>query len=416
MQVDTSAMPEVPVAVLLAGGRGSRLHELTEDRAKPAVAFGSRHRIVDFTLENLRRSGLGQVLVATQYCAGPLEEYLNRCWRPVFGTGLRLRRAAGTSMAARSYEGTADAVWKNAAEIDALCPREVVVLSADHVYAMDYGPMIAAHRASGAAVTIAADVVPLAEARAFGCVEATVTGRILDFAEKPCAPPAMAGDPGRALVSMGIYVFDWAWLRERLRCDAADPTSAHDFGHDILPGAVAQGEAQVFRSEGPGGRPFYWRDVGTLDAFRETWLTFEAGAPCPVPETASPTLRSLGLTDPRVAAALRPADAALDDEGCVVPLAGRRVERAELLASVVMPGARLAEGCRLRRVILAPGTRLSEGMVIGHDPQEDARWFRVTPGGTTLVTPQMLARRAMVLPGQLPLAPRPPLTPEPATC
>lgn len=414
MQVDTSAMPEVPVAVLLAGGRGSRLHELTEDRAKPAVAFGSRHRIVDFTLENLRRSGLGQVLVATQYCAGPLEDYLNRCWRPVFGTGLRLRRAAGTGMAGRSYEGTADAVWKNAAEIDALCPREVVVLSADHVYAMDYGPMIAAHRASGAAVTIAADVVPLAEARAFGCVEATAAGRILAFAEKPRTPPAMAGDPGRALVSMGIYVFDWAWLRERLRRDAADPASAHDFGHDILPGAVAQGEAQVFRSEGPGGRPFYWRDVGTLDAFRETWLAFESGAPCPVPEGAG--LRARGVTDPRVAAALRQADAALDDEGSVVPLAGRRAERAELVASVVMPGARLAEGCRLRRVILAPGVRLAEGMVIGHDPQEDARWFRVTPGGTTLVTPQMLARRAMVLPGQLPLAPRPPMTQEPATC
>lgn len=421
MQVDTSAMPEAPVAILLAGGRGSRLHELTDDRAKPAVAFGSRHRIVDFTLENLRRSGLGQVLVATQYCAGPLEEYLNRCWRPVFGTGLRLRRAGGAGMAAtslvgRSYEGTADAVWKNAAEIDALAPREVVVLSADHVYAMDYGPMIAAHRASGAAVTIAADVVPLAEARAFGCVEATETGRILAFAEKPRTPPAMAGDPGRALVSMGIYVFDWAWLRERLRRDAADPASAHDFGHDILPGAVAQGEAQVFRSEGPGGRPFYWRDVGTLDAFRETWLAFEAGAPCRVPEGAGASLRARGVTDPRVAAALRQADAALDDEGAVVPLAGRRAGRAELADSVLMPGARLAEGCRLRRVILAPGVRLSEGMVIGHDPQEDARWFRVTPGGTTLVTPQMLARRAMVLPGRMPLAPRPPLVQEPATC
>lgn len=403
MKVVESAMPDSLVAIVLAGGRGSRLHELTDAEAKPSVAFGRRHRIVDFTLENLRRSEVSQVLVATQYCAGSLEEYLNRRWRPVFGTGLRLRRAAALSLAGRSYDGTADAVWKNAAEIDALAPREVVVLSADHVYAMDYRAMVAAHRASGAAATVAAHVVPRAEARAFGCIEARPDGRVAGFAEKPEAPPACPDEAGRALVSMGVYVFDWAWLREVLRRDALDPCSAHDFGHDILPAAVARGEVRVFRGQGPGDRPFYWRDVGTLDAFRDTWLDFESDPPCPLSVGEPPVLAIRGLAE---SPSVRPG-AGLDDAGRVVPLAGAHAPRAEVVETVLMPGARLAEGCRLRRVILAPGTRLPEGAVIGHDPDEDARWFRVTPAGTTLVTPQMLARRAMLRTGaQLP---RPPL-------
>lgn len=402
MSVADRARPEDPVAILLAGGRGSRLYELTDSLAKPAVAFGPRNRIVDFTLENLRRSGLGQVLVATQFGAGPLEDYLNRAWRPVFGTGMRLRRASGTTMAERSYTGTADAVWKNAAEIDALAPREVVVLSGDHVYAMDYRPMIAAHRLAGAAVTIAADVVDRSEARSFGCIEAQAGGQVTGFVEKPARPPAIPEDPGRALVSMGIYVFDWPWLRERLRRDALDPASTHDFGHDILPLAVAGGAAQVVRGEAPGGGAFYWRDVGTLDAFRTTWLAFDADPPCPMPQVRpSPAARQLPsrLQTP----------VALDDAGSVVSLGPGPEPQAEVESSVIMPGARLAEGCRLRGVILAPGVRLPEGLVVGHDPEEDALWFRVTPGGTTLVTAQMLARRAMMQPGPVLLPGRPTL-------
>lgn len=402
MSVAGRAMPNIPVAILLAGGRGSRLHELTDNLAKPAVAFGRRNRIVDFTLENLRRSGLSEVLVATQYCADPLEDYLNRCWRPVFGTGLRLRRASGRGMAERCYAGTADAVWKNAAEIDALAPREVIVLSADHVYAMDYQPMIAAHRAAGGAVTLAADVVPLDEARAFGCIEARADGRVTGFVEKPDQPPAIAGEPGRALVSMGIYVFDWAWLRERLRRDAADPASTHDFGHDILPAAVAEGEVQVVRGAPQDGGAFFWRDVGTLDAFRATWLAFDGSAPCPLPSVAP-------VPAARLVPALREASAALDDAGRVVPLAPALQDGAEVEASVLMPGARVGEGCRLRGVILAPGTRLPDGLTVGHDPQEDALWFRVTPAGTVLVTPQMLARRALLQPGPVLLPGRPTL-------
>ena len=400
MSVADRAMSEDPVAILLAGGRGSRLHELTDSLAKPAVAFGSRNRIVDFTLENLRNSGLGQVLVATQYGAGPLEEYLNRAWRPVFGTGLRLRRATGTTMAERSYAGTADAVWKNAAEIDALAPREVVVLSGDHVYAMDYRPMIAAHRLAGVAVTIAADVVALEEARAFGCIEARPGGQVTGFVEKPARPPAIPEDPGRALVSMGVYVFDWVWLRARLRRDALDPDSMHDFGHDILPVAVAEGAAQVVRGEAPAGGAFFWRDVGTLDAFRSTWLAFDRDPPCPLPSVR----HSLAV---RPVPARLTALAALDDAGAVVPLGA--VPRARVDGSVIMPGARVGEGCRLRDVIVAPGTRLPDGLVVGHDPQEDALWFRVTPGGTTLVNAQMLARRAMMQPGPVLLPGRPTL-------
>ncbi|WP_103256519.1 sugar phosphate nucleotidyltransferase [Tabrizicola aquatica] len=402
MSVAGRAMPNTPVAILLAGGRGSRLHELTDNLAKPAVAFGRRNRIVDFTLENLRRSGLSEVLVATQYCADPLEDYLNRCWRPEFGTGLRLRRASGHGMAERCYAGTADAVWKNAAEIDALSPREVIVLSGDHVYAMDYQPMIAAHRAAGAAVTLAADVVPLSEARAFGCIEARADGRVTGFVEKPARPPAIDGEPDRALVSMGIYVFDWRWLRERLRRDAADPVSTHDFGHDILPAAVAEGEVQVVRGTAPDGGAFFWRDVGTLDAFRATWLAFDGAVPCPLPSVPP-------VPAARLVPALREASAALDDAGAVVPLAPALQDRTEVVDSVLMPGARVGEDCRLRGVILAPGTRLPDGLAVGHDPQEDALWFRVTPDGTVLVTPQMLARRALLQPGPVLLPGRPTL-------
>jgi glucose-1-phosphate adenylyltransferase len=397
----SKSQPE-PVCILLAGGRGSRLHELTDTLCKPAVAFGRYNRIVDFTLENVRRSNLRQVLVATQYCAPALEAYLDRAWRPCFGPELRLRRASGPSGLRRQYDGTADAVWKNATEIDLMAPREVVVLSADHIYAMDYRPMIAAHRAAGAAVTIAADVVPVADARAFGCLKAQRDGRITDFVEKPNLPPAMTDAPGKSLVSMGIYVFDWAWLRTRLAEDARDAASSHDFGHDILPDAVADGVAQAYLGTGLDDRPFYWRDVGTLDAFRETWLQFARGTPpCDfplqgdgqLPETTLPPLdRLLSLS----VAGREKAYPILPPES---PSSG-----SVLTGTIVMPGAHLADGSRLTRTILAPGSRLVDAIVVGEDPDEDCRWFRVTPGGTTLITPRMLAHREAHRPRMLHLA------------
>ena len=379
-----------PVCVLLAGGRGSRLHELTDSICKPAVRFGPENRIVDFTLDNIRRSGLSQIIVASQYCAGPLEEYLDRAWRPVFGAGLRLRRAASKTRPMREYVGTADAVWKNSVEIDALAPREVVVLSADQVYAMDYRPMIEAHRASGAAVTIAADVVPATEARAFSCIEAKASGHVSRLVEKPRHPPRMQGRVDHSMISMGIYILNWAWLRAALAADAANPTSAHDFGHDILPKAVAEGQAQVHTVRGVANRPFFWRDVGTLDAFRATWLRF-------VDEEPPSDLPALGRIP--LPFGLRGSSGG-DARGQisadrVVPLSGARLQGAKgvLRGSILMPGARLSEGSLLHNAIVAPGTLVPPGLSVGEDPDEDARWFRVTPGGTTLITSEMLARR-----------------------
>lgn len=391
-----------PVCILLAGGRGSRLHELTDHQCKPAVAFGPHNRIVDFTLHNIHRSGLRQLLVATQYCADGLETYLDASWRPLFKAGLRLRRPPGFQGRSAEYGGTADAVWKNVAEIDALAPAEVLVLSADHIYAMDYRPMIAAHRASGAAVTIAADVVPVAQARAFGCILASADGRITDFVEKPRHPPTLPGRRGHSLVSMGIYVFNWAWLRARLAADAKVLASTHDFGNDILPGAVAEGVAHVHQSSGSDQRPFYWRDVGTLDAFRESWLQFcGPQPPCDLPMVPVSGLPLLAghAGGPQAAAMTRSRIVAF-------PQPDARNRGPVLTDSILMPGARVADGCRLTRTILAPATRLPPGLVIGEDPEQDARWFRVTPGGTTLVTSDMLARRAaLIQPRFLPATP-----------
>lgn len=386
-----SGLDRPPVCILLAGGRGSRLYELTEAVCKPAVPFGPENRIVDFTLDNIRRSDLSQVIVASQYCAASLEGYLDRVWRPVFGAGLRLRRAATSARPLRQYDGTADAVWKNSVEIDAIAPREVIVLSADHIYAMDYRPMISAHRASGAAATIAADIVPADQASEFGCIEAQASGLITGFVEKPANPPRIQDRTGHSLVSMGIYVIDWAWLRAALAEDAANPESGHDFGHDILPRAVATGQAQVHHTEAVDDRPFFWRDVGTLDAFRATWLMFAGD----LPPFDLPVLHK----KPAISRVQR---TTLEDCS-ILPLAEARLQASKgvLHGSVLMPGARVSEGSLLRNTIVSSGTRVPPGLVVGEDPEDDGRWFRVTPSGTTLITAEMLARRELQRPRPL---------------
>lgn len=390
--MDEDAGP-APVAVLLAGGRGSRLYELTDRACKPALPFLRRRRIVDFTMQNIVDSGLNKVIVASQYRPETLEMHLEAAWGDRLGDGgLVVRRGSEEAAAAMSYGGTADAVWKNAEQIDALGAREVLILSADHVYQMDYRPLIAAHRASGAQVTLAAKVVGRNEARGFGVITADATGRIVDFVEKPDIPPTLPNDPERSLASMGIYICDWAWLRARLAEDAVMPKSTHDFGHDILPRAVRAGEAFAWNWEAAVGHPVFWRDVGTLDALRETWLQFETETPCALPAPAlrdmAPALTRFGMST--TVGGLR----------LFAPLRSRSGQSAwgMMEQSVLMDGARLSPGCRLTRVIVGPGVTLPEGLVIGEDPVEDARWFRVTPGGTTLVTTQMLSRRAARMP------------------
>ncbi len=357
------------MTVLLAGGQGSRLHELTAHICKPALPLFATHkgplRMVDFTMANTVRSGLPRLIAATQYRPETLEAHLQKRWAPLFpGTELLIRNGAAVG----GYGGTADAVAANRPLIEAAETDEVLVLSGDHIYQMDYSAMIAAHRNSGAMATLAVHRVPLDQAGAYGVVQRAADGKITDFAEKPARPGADPANPGQALVSMGVYVFDWTWLRGQL------PTgrSGLDFGHDILPAAVAAGVAAAWPLPAlPSQSAPYWRDVGTLDSLRQTLLEFTSTAPCNVPVLPGAPFRLTGMPD------------------VTANIAGRGVTD-----SVVLPGARIMPGARLDRAIIAPGTVVPSDLDIGEDAAEDARWFRRTPDGTVLVTNAMLARRA----------------------
>ncbi|MCC6006758.1 MAG: glucose-1-phosphate adenylyltransferase, partial [Rhodobacteraceae bacterium] len=263
------------MAFVLAGGRGSRLHELTERRAKPAVYFGGKTRIVDFALSNALNSGIRKMAVATQYKAHSLIRHCQRGWsffRAERNEHLDILPASQRIGTVQWYEGTADAVWQNTDIIDDYDVDYVVILAGDHIYKMDYEVMLAEHVASGADVTVAAVRVPRSDASGFGVMEVDGSGRILRFLEKPADPPCMPGAPDTALASMGIYIFAWPVLRALLSEDAATQGSGRDFGGDIIPRVVARGAAHAHdytRScvlHRPDAEP-YWRDVGTLDAF-----------------------------------------------------------------------------------------------------------------------------------------------------
>ncbi len=343
-----TALDQGVATILLAGGKGSRLHDLTASEAKPAVHFAGRNRIVDFALANVVRSGLDRLLVATQFAPATLNDHLPSRWDRYFPSGGMILRDGRDR-----YLGTADAVRHNWGQIADWGSDQVLVLAADHIYDMDYGPLIAAHRASGAAVTVAVDVVPLAQASGFGVMQADAGGRILSFLEKPALPPAIPGEPYRAMVSMGIYVFDTAWLRDALFGRDIEPL---DFGHEVIPAAVAQGLAAAYRlPAGPSGH-VYWRDVGTLDALRLSHLDFVGQQPARLPRMSTLSEWYLGR------------------------------------GSVAMPGALVPRSARLTRCLVAPGTLVPAGLVAGEDPDEDDRWFR-RDKGTVLITQAMLDRR-----------------------
>lgn len=339
--------------ILLAGGRGTRLHELTSDACKPALPFAGG-KLVDFTIANAMRSGLPQLLVATQYLAGGLTRHLQAEWQHQFPSGIEIRD--GYRLRPGGYEGTADAVRANLAEIVMSGAKEIVVLSADHVYQMDYREMLDSHRTSGAKVTVAVCKMPLEQASGFGVLSTDSDGSINDFAEKPTRPRAIPDDASHALISMGVYVLDRLWLSEIL----AFQDGMDDFGQDILPEAVRQGVARAYQADIDS--PFYWRDVGTLDSYRLAQLDF-----------------------------LDPARAAISLPTATVKPSRQMLQAAER-GSVLLPGARLGYRSRVERAIIAPGAIVPDGFVIGESPEEDQRWFRVTRSGTTLVTAAMLDR------------------------
>lgn len=335
--------------ILLAGGKGTRLHELTASESKPAVLFAGRNRIIDFAMANVVRSGLSSLDIATQFAPQTLHDHIPGRWGNHFEHGL-----LSTHDGQGAFAGTADAVRKLWATIIAEDAEDVLVLAADHVYDMDYGALIRHHRDSNASVTIAVDVVPQSQAIGFGILNSDEDGRIVSFLEKPSAPPSIPGEPGYSLASMGIYVFSRCWLSHML----AKNQQAIDFGHHVIPIAVEHGEASAFRLRpAPTSNSPYWRDVGTLDALRVAQLDFIDQLPARLPNVSPAGKWSLGR------------------------------------GSVAMAGAFIGAGARLTNTIVAPDTIVPSGMVAGEDAEEDAEWYRVSAGGTILITQAMIDRR-----------------------
>jgi len=401
-------------AVVLAGGRGSRLHALTEWRAKPAVPFGGKFRIIDFTLSNCVNSGVRRIGVATQYKAQSLIRHLQRGWSFLdgrFGEFIDLLPAQ-QQVEEQWYKGTADAVFQNLDVLRRAGSRYVLVLSGDHVYKMDYGRLLASHAARSADATVACIEVPLAEARGFGVMRVGDDGRVAGFAEKPAHPEPMPGRPGHALANMGVYVFNAAFLYEQLIRDADDAASSHDFGKDVIPRMI--GRYRVFSEPfadccvgASNGRP-YWRDVGTLDAYWEANMELTKVTP------------ELNLYDEHWPIwthqeQLPPAKFVFDDEGrrglavdsmvsggCIVSGATVRRsllfsnvrvdERAVIEDSVVLPNVAVGRDVVIRRAIIDRRCRIPDGLKIGVDAGEDRRRFAVSERGVTLVVPEMLGQ------------------------
>ena len=402
------------MAYVLAGGRGSRLVELTDRRAKPAVFFGAKSRIVDFALSNALNSGIRRIAVATQYKAHSLIRHMQRGWsffRAERNETFDILPASQRVSETEWYAGTADAVFQNLDIIESYGPRYIVLLAGDHVYKMDYEKMLRGHVDSGADVTVGCLEVPVAEARGFGVMHVDASDRIVSFLEKPKEPPSIPGKPGRSLASMGIYVFDTRLLADELRRDAAEPGSSRDFGKDIIPRIVARGGAVAHRFEDSCVRPdngaeAYWRDVGTLDAYWRANIDLTDVVPALDLYDRDWPIWTNGEVTP-------PAKFVFDEEGrrgmavdslvsggCIV--SGSVIRRSLLFTNVrvgdgctveggvVLPGVRVGRGCRLRNFIVDSDVRLPDGLVVGEDPEEDARRFRRSEAGIILITAPMI--------------------------
>jgi glucose-1-phosphate adenylyltransferase len=397
------------LAVVMAGGRGERLRDLTLDRCKPATPFGGKFRIIDFVLSNCVNSGIRQIFVMTQYKAQSLIQHVERGWNYLRGEFSEFIDVvpAQQQIGTHWYRGTADCIYQNLDLIRANEPEHVLVLAGDHIYKMDYGPMIAVHDEQKADITVGVVQVPILTAREFGVLSVTESNRVIGFDEKPADPKPMPGNPEVALASMGIYVFNTGLLEQLLLDNAADARSGHDFGHNIIPGAI--GRLNVF------AYPFtdvktraqnYWRDVGTVDAYYEANMELVHVAP------------ELNLYDEEwpiwtYQRQQPPAKFVLNDHGrrgmavnsmvsggCIVSgamidqsmlFSGVHVqEHSHLLRTVVLPDSRIGPGCNIQHAIIDEGCQVPAGLNVGQDRAHDAKHFHVTDKGVVLVTPQML--------------------------
>jgi len=404
------------MAYVLAGGRGSRLMELTDVRAKPAVFFGGKTRIIDFALSNALNSGIRRIAVATQYKAHSLIRHLQRGWsffRTERNESFDILPASQRVSEDLWYLGTADAVYQNIDIIESYAPEYMVILAGDHIYKMDYEIMLGEHVANNAEVSVGCIEVPRMEGAEFGVMHIDENDRIIDFFEKPADPPAVPGNPNTSLASMGIYVFRTQFMYDVLREDAADPTSSHDFGKDIIPKLVKRGKAyahQFSRSclRSRGEAPCYWRDVGTLDAYFQANIDLTTITPdldlydhnWPIWTYSEMTAPAKFVHD--FGERRGEAVTSLVSGDCIVSggrlsnsllFTGVRVHSfAEVDRTVILPRVEIGRHARLTNAIVDRGVRIPEGLVAGEDPEEDAARFRRTQGGVCLITQPMIDR------------------------
>ncbi len=410
-------LPRRAIALVLAGGRGSRLQQLTDRRAKPAVYFGGKFRIVDFALSNCLNSGIRRIGVITQYKSHSLLRHLQRGWsflKSEANEFIDLLPAQQRMDEEHWYRGTADAVSQNQDILDSYEAEYVLVLGGDHIYKMNYAAMLADHVAKGRECTVACIEVPRDEARAFGVMAVNEQWQITDFVEKPADPPCVPGSTDRSLASMGIYIFNAKYLYAELAHDIADPASSHDFGKDVIPRAVRTGNAAAHPfalscvGTTPDGTP-YWRDVGTIDSYWDANIDLTATEPqLNLYDTHWPIWTHQAQLAPAKFVHNEPDRRGMAIESLVsggsiisgsvlrsVLFSAVRVHSyASVEWSVLLPGVEVGRRVRLKRVVVDRGCVIPDGMVIGEDAQADAQRFARTESGIALVTAEMLARLA----------------------
>ncbi len=410
----SSPLARDAMAYVLAGGRGSRLLELTDKRAKPAVHFGGKSRIIDFALSNALNSGIRRIGVATQYKAHSLIRHMQRGWnffRPERNESFDILPASQRVSEDQWYAGTADAIYQNLDIVESYGVKYMVVLAGDHIYKMDYELMLQQHVDSGADVTIGCLEVPRMEATGFGVMAVDKTDRIISFLEKPKDPPGMPDKPDMALASMGIYVFEMKMLAEQLRRDAAHKGSSRDFGKDIIPHLVTNGKAVAHRFTNSCVRSAqeseaYWRDVGTVDAYWEANIDltdvlpaldlYDQDWPIWTYSEVTPPAKFVHDEEGRRGQAA----ASLVSGGCIV--SGASLRRSLLFTgvrinsyssvdeAVVLPHVVIGRNANLRKVVIDRGVKIPEGLVVGEDPVLDAKRFRRTESGICLITKIMI--------------------------
>lgn len=421
MTTSTNRLTARSMAFVLAGGRGSRLKELTDTRVKPSVYFGGKTRIIDFALSNALNSGIRKMSIATQYKAHSLIRHCQRGWnffRAERNEYLDILPASQRVDENKWYVGTADAVTQNIDIVDSYDIEYVLILAGDHIYKMDYEIMLREHVDTAADVTVGCLTVPRKEATAFGVMHVDENDQITQFLEKPADPPSIPGDPDHALASMGIYVFKWSYLRELLLRDAEDPNSTHDFGGDLIPYIVSNGKAHAHRFSSSCVRhtasaPAYWRDVGTVDAFWKANIDltdfepeldlWDKNWPIWTYSESAPPAKFIHDQDDRRGSAV----SSLVSGGCII--SGTEIRNSLLFTQVhtnsyavldkvvALPYVNVARSARLKNCVVDRGVQIPEGLIVGEEPEEDGKWFRVTEGGVTLITQPMLDRRAETL-------------------